>query len=244
MADPTDTDHLATVRAALGLADKATEAPWRAEPTTVFDSPTDFAGLIGPRRIPLTWPRRDDLYQRDAAAIAALRNAAPAIGALADECEEWRRDGSEGVDRLTMRLAESAGVPQLCAHCQEAHSVASGAMAEHVRACAKNPLVVELRAQAARIAALEAQQRADRGWLDAIYTIAGGADLEGSAAKLPIAALRHRVATLEAELAQARAHRCVGIVLSAEDADRIAALLEEQPGPTPAMVALFDKAKE
>ena len=58
------------------------------------------------------------------------------------------------------------------------------------------------------------------------------------------AAARDRIATLEAELAQARAHRCGGIVLSAEDADRIAALLEEQPGPTPAMLALFDKAKE
>ena len=56
------------------------------------------------------------------------------------------------------------------------------------------------------------------------------------------AAARDRIATLEAELA--RAHRCGGIVLSAEDADRIAALLEEQPGPTPAMVALFAKAKE
>ena len=58
------------------------------------------------------------------------------------------------------------------------------------------------------------------------------------------AAARDRIATLEAELAQARAHQCGGIVLSAEDADRIAALLEEQPGPTPAMVALFAKAKE
>lgn len=58
------------------------------------------------------------------------------------------------------------------------------------------------------------------------------------------AAARDRIATLEAELAQARAHRCGGIVLSAEDADRIAAMLEEPPAPTPAMVALFDKDKE
>lgn len=58
------------------------------------------------------------------------------------------------------------------------------------------------------------------------------------------AAARDRIATLEAELAQARAHRCGGIVLSAEDADRIAALLEDPPAPTPAMVALFAKAKE
>lgn len=55
---------------------------------------------------------------------------------------------------------------------------------------------------------------------------------------------RARIATLEAELARARAHRCGGIVLSAEDADRIAALLEDPPAPTPAMVALFAKAKE
>jgi len=58
------------------------------------------------------------------------------------------------------------------------------------------------------------------------------------------ATLTTRIATLEAELVQARAHQCGGIVLGAEDADRIAALLEEQPGPTPAMVALFAKAKE
>ena len=58
------------------------------------------------------------------------------------------------------------------------------------------------------------------------------------------AAARDRIATLEAELAQARAHRCGGIVLRAEDADRIAALLEDPPAPTPAMVALFAKAKE
>ena len=55
---------------------------------------------------------------------------------------------------------------------------------------------------------------------------------------------RARIATLEDELAQARAHRCGCVVLNAEDADRIAALLEEQPGPTPAMLALFAKAKE
>ena len=58
------------------------------------------------------------------------------------------------------------------------------------------------------------------------------------------AKLRARIATLEAVLAQARAHRCGCVVLNAEDADRIAALLEEQPAPTPAMVALFAKAKE
>ena len=58
------------------------------------------------------------------------------------------------------------------------------------------------------------------------------------------AAARDRIATLEAELVQARAHRCGGIVLSAEDADRIAALLEDPPAPTPAMLALFAKAKE
>ena len=58
------------------------------------------------------------------------------------------------------------------------------------------------------------------------------------------AAARDRIATLEAELVQARAHQCGGIVLSAEDADRIAALLEDPPALTPAMLALFAKAKE
>jgi len=91
--------------------------------------------------------------------LVALRNAAPAIAALADECERLRRES--------------------------------------------------------------------RTWFRA--------EAERQAARADAA---------EAELAQARAHRCGCVVLSAEDADRIAALLEEQPGPTPAMLALFDKAKE
>ena len=146
MSDPTD--RLATVRAALDLAGKATPGEWwqgAVERHHVF-AERGNPSLIAPEagRVLLRMSEHFPAYAHDAAAIVALRNAAPAIAALADEC----------------------------------------------------------------------------------------------------AAARDRIATLEAELVQARAHRCGGIVLSAEDADRIAALLEEQPGPTPAMLALFDKAKE
>lgn len=74
MANPTD--HLATVRAAIDLAGKATPGPWSVDRW-------EIAGADGREcaRVVLTY---------DAPAIAALRNAAPAIAALADECERLR----------------------------------------------------------------------------------------------------------------------------------------------------------
>lgn len=87
-------------------------------------------------------------------------------------------------------------------------------------------------------------------WSEHVYPLVAALDGAGfrgvdyETARANLGTLLERIATLEAELAQARAHRCGGIVLSAEDADRIAALLEEQPGPTPAMLALFAKDKE
>ncbi len=87
-------------------------------------------------------------------------------------------------------------------------------------------------------------------WSEHVYPLVAALDGAGfrgvdyETARANLGTLLERIATLEAELAQVRAHRCGGIVLSADDADRIAALLEEQPGPTPAMLALFDKAKE
>ena len=142
MANPTD--HLATVRAALDLAGKATPGPWTAHGCSFQHGIVQRSGNGAAHGFQDDAPCSFDDGQANAAAIVALRNAAPAIAALADEC----------------------------------------------------------------------------------------------------AAARDRIATLEAELAQARAHRCGGIVLRAEDADRIAALLEDPPAPTPAMVALFAKAKE
>ncbi len=109
------------------------------------------------------------------------------------------------------------------------------------RADADADAIVALRNAAPAIADLCREVERRRVTADKMLTAAARMD-ESSGAE--IARLVARIATLEAELAQARSHRCGGIVLSAEDADRIAALLEEQPGPTPAMLALFAKAKE
>lgn len=46
------------------------------------------------------------------------------------------------------------GANQLCGHCKEPFT--NGTVAEHIRQCDKNPLVAELRAARARLAALEA----------------------------------------------------------------------------------------
>jgi len=162
VADPTD--HLATVRAALDLMLRVWPGSLGVR-GYVDETGNDAAAVIdvatGETIATCDNEDRDDHATpvEDARAIVALRNAAPAIAALADECERLRRES--------------------------------------------------------------------RTWFRA--------EAERQAARADAA---------EAELAQARVHRCGGIVLSAEDADRIAALLEEQPGPTPAMVALFDKAKE
>ncbi len=173
MSDPTD--HLATVRAALDLAGKATPAPrvGTGRDDDAYASPFEVVAFVPERSATRECHLGNfNPYVNgvdNAAAFVALRNAAPAIAALADECAELRRD-----------------------------------KADLYKMFDENP----------------------------------------SASWSQLRDARARIATLEAELAQARAHRCGGIVLSAEDADRIAALLEDPPAPTPAMVALFAKAKE
>lgn len=199
MANPTD--HLATVRAALDLAGKATPGPWwqgSVERHHVF-AERGNPSLIAPEagRVLLRMNEHFPAYVHDATAIVALRNAAPAI---ADLCRE--------VEALRTAMRTISGIRDSIIGAQAVN------WSEHVY-----PLVAALDGAGFR-----------------------GVDYETARANL--GTLLERIATLEAELAQARAHRCGGIVLSADDADRIAALLEEQPGPTPAMLALFAKDKE
>jgi hypothetical protein len=75
-------DHLATVRAALDLAGKATPGPWAAQrggngfaQGFQDDAPCSF-----------------DAGAANAAAIVALRNAAPAIAALCEEVATLRKE--------------------------------------------------------------------------------------------------------------------------------------------------------
>ena len=181
MANPTD--HLAAVRAALDLMLRVWPGPLYVR-RFVDDTGNDAAAVIdnstGETIATCDSEDRDDhsMPVEDARAIASIRNAAPAIAAMADECERLRATTEEREADMHQRIR--LGYDK---------TVADAWRAEVVKR-------------------------------------------------------DERIATLEAELAQARVHRCGGIVLSAEDADRIAALLEEQPGPTPAMLALFDKAKE
>lgn len=190
MSDDTQPDHLATVRAALDLAGKATPGPWAVGRDVNEGCLTLQANGVCAI---IPFGRAD----ADADAIVALRNAAPAI---ADLCRE--------VEALRDAMRTISGIRDSIIGAQAVN------WSEHVY-----PLV----------AALDG---------------AGFAGASYETARANVGTLLQRIATLEAELAQARSHRCGGIVLSAEDADRIAALLEEQPGPTPAMLALFAKAKE
>ena len=153
-------------------------------------------------RAALAWPRSSITDWPDAA--GALLNAAPAIAALADECERLRAT----VSVLDLKVVDA----------EQSHMAAIATERRRREA-------VEIERDGAAL---------DRRRHFALYTREHEIN----------ATLTTRIATLEAELVQARAHQCGGIVLSAEDADRIAALLEDPPAPTPAMVALFAKAKE
>ena len=207
MSDPTD--RLATVRAALDLMLRVWPGPLYVR-RFVDDTGNDAAAVIdnstGETIATCDNEDRDDHATpvEDARAIVALRNAAPAIAALADECERLRA----AVSALDLKVADTVR------RWDEASDE------ERIR---REAIEREL-----------ADSDADRRRHFA--TLCRERDINMEA--------RARIATLEAELAQARAHRCGGIVLRAEDADRIAALLEEQLGPTPAMLALFAKAKE
>ena len=95
MANPTD--HLTAVRAALDLAAKATTGPWAAEDgSTKWGDDHDLWSMVrdGAGSVICdmfeSGRRTHRQISADAAAIVALRNAAPAIAALADECERLR----------------------------------------------------------------------------------------------------------------------------------------------------------
>ena len=85
-------DPLATVRAALDVASKATTGEWECEPVDVFGTLTEWAALIGPRRPGSDWPRKSDLRHEDAVAIVAMHNAAPAIAELCAEVDRLQCD--------------------------------------------------------------------------------------------------------------------------------------------------------
>ena len=207
MANPTD--HLTAVRAALDLMLRVWPGSLGVR-GYVDETGNDAAAVIdvatGETIATCDNEDRDDHATpvEDARAIVALRNAAPAIAALADECERLRATASA----LDLKVADMSDTianerTRRALEREEfrrALEMAEGDARRHLTSFAR-----------------EAEINADQ---------------------------RARIATLEDELAQARAHRCGCVVLNAEDADRIAALLEEQPGPTPAMLALFDKAKE
>ena len=207
MSDPTD--RLATVRAALDLMLRVWPGSLGVR-GYVDETGNDAAAVIdvatGETIATCDNEDRDDHATpvEDARAIVALRNAAPAIAALADECERLRAT----VSALDLKVADMSDTIANERTRRALEREEFRRALEMTEGDARRHLT-----SFAREAEINADQRAS-------------------------------IATLEAELAQARAHRCGGIVLSAEDADRIAALLEEQPGPTPAMLALFDKAKE
>lgn len=107
-------DPLATVRAALDVASKATTGEWECEPVDVFGTLTEWAALIGPRRPGSDWPRKSDLRHEDAVAIVALHNAAPAIAELCAEVAERRETASRQLaaigrvhDRISAKLSEA-----------------------------------------------------------------------------------------------------------------------------------------
>ena len=160
MANPTD--HLTTVRAALDLAAKATPGEWwqgSIEHHHVF-AERGNPSLIAPEagRVLLRMNEHFPAYAHDAAAIVALRNAAPAIAALADECE-----------RLRAAMRTISGIRDSIIGAQALN------WSEHVY-----PLV----------AALDGA-----GFTGAGY----------ETARANVGTLLQRIATLEAELAQARA---------------------------------------
>ena len=103
-------DPLATVRAALDVASKATTGEWECEPVDVFGTLTEWAALIGPRRPGSDWPRKSDLRHEDAVAIVAMHNAAPAIAELCAEVERLRSERDSARDSMATAHVTAAKV--------------------------------------------------------------------------------------------------------------------------------------
>ena len=123
MANPTD--HLTAVRAALDLAGKATPGEWwqgAVERHHVF-AERGNPSLIAPEagRVLLRMSEHFPAYAHDAAAIVALRNAAPAIAALADECERLA-DLFDRIDTAFDQLRPAMADPFVAFVCATMHA--------------------------------------------------------------------------------------------------------------------------
>ena len=103
-------DPLATVRAALDVASKATPGEWKCDPVDVFGAPTEWSVLVGPRRPGSDWPRKSDLRHEDAVAIVAMHNAAPAIAELCAEVERLRAERDSARDSMATAHVTAAQV--------------------------------------------------------------------------------------------------------------------------------------
>ncbi len=105
----------------------------------------------------------EELDERAAAPLVAILNDAPdlladlrdALTASEAECARlrwtawllmWQAVGCAHSEAVVVEMYVDAmeNRRNVCAHCQAAHDVPSGAMAAHVRACEKNPLVGEI----------------------------------------------------------------------------------------------------
>ena len=116
MANPTD--HLTAVRAALDLAAKATPGPWRyrQSPRWLTDS-MKAHDIVAPALTPVA----RDMAPDDADLACSLRNAAPAIAALADECERLA-DLFDRIDTAFDQLRPAMADPFVAFVCATMHA--------------------------------------------------------------------------------------------------------------------------
>ena len=119
MADPID--HLATVRAALAHAGKATPGPWTAHGCSFQHGIVQRSGNGAAHGFQDDAPCSFDDGQANAAAIVALRNAAPAIAALADECERLA-DLFDRIDTAFDQLRPAMADPFVAFVCATMHA--------------------------------------------------------------------------------------------------------------------------
>ena len=124
MANPTD--HLATVRAALGLMLRVWPGPLYVR-RFVDDTGNDAAAVIdnstGETIATCDSEDRDDhsMPVEDARAIASIRNAAPAIAAMADECERLA-DLFDRIDTAFDQLRPAMADPFVAFVCATMHA--------------------------------------------------------------------------------------------------------------------------
>lgn len=119
MANPTD--HLTTVQAALDLAGKATPGPWTARGCSFQHGIVQRSGNGAAHGFQDDAPCSFDDGEANAAAIVALRNAAPAIAALADECERLA-DLFDRIDTAFDQLRPAMADPFVAFVCATMHA--------------------------------------------------------------------------------------------------------------------------